>query len=131
MKQRIRNYMKVMVLAAGVLSLSLAVAPTSSATGVNVFTKACSGQSTDGVCGATSSGDFTTLMKNIVNILFVVLGIASVLMIIIGGIRYTTSNGDSGQVTSAKNTIMYAVVGLVVAIMAYAIVNFVLGSFKS
>ena len=47
-------------------------------------------------------------------------------MIIIGGIKYVTSNGDSSGVTSAKNTILYAVVGLVVAVMAYTIVNFVL-----
>ena len=47
------------------------------------------------------------------------------IVLIIGGIRYVISSGDSGQVQSAKNTILYAVVGLVVVIMAYAIVNFV------
>ena len=46
-------------------------------------------------------------------------------MIVIGGVRYTVSNGDSNAVTGAKNTIMYAIVGLVVAIIAYALVNFV------
>jgi hypothetical protein len=51
-------------------------------------------------------------------------------MIVIGGIKYTTSNGDSSAITSAKNTILYSVVGLVVAILAFAIVNFVLGAFK-
>ena len=50
-------------------------------------------------------------------------------MLIIGGIRYTVSGGDSGAVTSAKNTILYAVVGIIVAVLAYAIVNFVLTSF--
>ena len=53
-------------------------------------------------------------------------GILSVIMLIWGGILYTTSSGDSNKVTTAKNTIMYAVIGLVVAIFAYAIVNFVL-----
>ena len=48
------------------------------------------------------------------------------IMLIWGGILYTTSSGDSNKVTTAKNTIMYAVIGLVVAIFAYAIVNFVL-----
>ena len=47
-------------------------------------------------------------------------------MLIWGGILYTTSAGDSNKVTTAKNTIMYAVIGLVIAIFAYAIVNFVL-----
>ena len=46
-------------------------------------------------------------------------------MLIIGGFRYVTSNGDSSQVTAAKNTIMYSVIGLIIAIFAYGIVNFV------
>lgn len=66
------------------------------------------------------------MIKKVVNLLLWAIGIISVIMIIIGGIRYATSNGDSNQVTAAKNTIMYAVIGLVIAIFAYAIVNFVL-----
>ena len=66
------------------------------------------------------------LIKKVVNLLLWAIGIISVIMIIIGGIRYAISNGDSNQVTAAKNTIMYAVIGLVIAIFAYAIVNFVL-----
>ena len=65
------------------------------------------------------------LIKKVVNLLLWAIGIVSVIMIIIGGIRYATSNGDSNQVSAAKNTIMYAVIGLVIAIFAYAIVNFV------
>lgn len=66
------------------------------------------------------------LVNTVVNILLWAIGLISVIMIIIGGIRYATSNGDSNAVTGAKNTIMYAVIGLVIAIFAYAIVNFVL-----
>ena len=66
-----------------------------------------------------------TLVKNIINILLWAIGIVSVIMLIIGGFRYVTSNGDSSQVTAAKNTIMYSVIGLIIAIFAYAIVNFV------
>jgi ABC-type Na+ efflux pump permease subunit len=51
-------------------------------------------------------------------------------MIVVGGIRYTTSNGNASQVKEAKDTILYAVVGLVVAIMSFSIVNFVLGRFS-
>ena len=50
-------------------------------------------------------------------------------MLIIGGIRYTTSNGDQQAVQNAKNTILYAVVGLVIATLAFAAINFVIGSF--
>ena len=56
----------------------------------------------------------------------VVVGILAVVMIIIGGIQYTTSGGDQAAVTKAKNTILYGIVGLVIAILAYAIVNFVI-----
>ncbi len=55
-----------------------------------------------------------------------VLGAAAVIMIVIGGIRYTVSGGDSSAVKGAKDTILYAVIGVVVALLAYAIVNFVI-----
>jgi len=69
------------------------------------------------------------LLKKIVNLLLYVIGAVAVIMIVVGGIKYVVSNGDSSAVTSAKNTIFYAVIGIVVAILAYAIVNFVITSF--
>lgn len=80
--------------------------------------------------GNGSAEDLPDRIKTIVNILLFLLGAIAVIMIIIGGIRYATSNGDAGSVKGAKDTILYAVIGLVVAILAYAIVNFVLGAFK-
>jgi len=71
------------------------------------------------------------VFKTITNVLLFVIGAISVIMLIIGGIRYTVSGGDSGAVTSAKNTILYAIVGIVVAILAFAVVNFVIGSFAN
>lgn len=68
-------------------------------------------------------------IQDIVNVLLYVIGAVAVIMLVLGGIRYTTSNGDSNQVTAAKNTIMYAIIGIVVAILAYAIVNFVISAF--
>lgn len=65
------------------------------------------------------------IIRKIINTLMFLLGSVSVLMIIYGGIRYTISGGNTENVVAAKNTILYAVIGLVVAIMAYAIVNFV------
>jgi hypothetical protein len=67
----------------------------------------------------------------IVNTLLFVMGATAVIMLLIGGLRYVTSNGDSVAITSAKNTILYAVVGMVVAFMAYALINFVLASFTA
>lgn len=65
------------------------------------------------------------IFQIIVNVILFIVGAVAVIMIVIGGVRYTVSNGDSNAVTGAKNTIMYAIVGLVVAIIAYALVNFV------
>ena len=67
-----------------------------------------------------------SIFNTIVNALLFLIGAISVVMLIIGGIRYTLSAGDSGNVTAAKNTILYAIVGLIVAFLAFAIVNFVL-----
>ena len=105
------------------------------ASAINVFDKGCSaagstasGSNTDGVCGAKGEKVEDTA-KNIINTLLYVVGIVAVLMIIIGGIRYAASNGDSSAIQGAKNTVLYAVIGLIVAIMAFAIVNFVVGRF--
>jgi glucose uptake protein GlcU len=68
-------------------------------------------------------------IKNLVNSLLYVLGAVSVIVIIIAGIFYTTSSGDAALVTKAKNTLLYAVVGLIVALLSYAIVNYVIVQF--
>ncbi|HSE29098.1 MAG TPA: pilin [Candidatus Saccharimonadales bacterium] len=82
------------------------------------------------LCAAASGDDSlfgaNSIWNNILNALTFVVGAIAVLMIIIGSIRYAVSGGDQAQVTSAKNTIIYAVVALIVAVMANAIVNFVL-----
>ena len=82
-------------------------------------------------CAGSGSGTPTTLFGDtgifgkIVNIMLFIVGAVAVIMLIIGGIRYVTSNGAQDQVTAAKNTIMYAIIGIIVAVLAYAIVNFV------
>jgi hypothetical protein len=66
------------------------------------------------------------VMTDIINILLLLVGIVSVLVIIIGGLRMVLSAGDSQAVASARNTIVYALIGLAVAFSAYALVNFVI-----
>ena len=78
------------------------------------------------VCKGTNKNSLYVLIGNVVNLLLTIAGIIAVIMIVIGGIRYTTSAGDAGQTKSARDTIIYAVAGLVIAIMAFAIVNWVL-----
>ena len=79
------------------------------------------------ICLFGSGCAFTT----IVNTALFLLGSIAVLMLIYGGIRYTISGGNEKSVTAAKNTILYAVVGIIIAVLAYAIVNFVITALLS
>ncbi len=72
------------------------------------------------------SRDLMTILQLIINVALGVIGFVAVVMIIMGGVQYTTSSGDTAKVTKAKNTILYGVVGLVIALLAFAIVNFIL-----
>lgn len=120
MTQKIRNFILVALTVLGLGTMTLIPASdTYATTATNNVTKGFQ---------ATDAGNGKTLQQNIrrvVNIILFLLGAIAVLMIILGGVRYVLSNGEASQVTAAKNTILYAVIGLVVAILAYAIVNFV------
>lgn len=76
--------------------------------------------------GTENTTELPDLFKNIINTALYVVGAVSVLMLIYGGIRYTISGGNTQDVTAAKNTVLYAIVGIVVSLLAYAIVNFVI-----
>lgn len=65
------------------------------------------------------------IVNTVINTMLFITGLLSVVMIIYAGIRYVTANGDKSKVTSAQNTLLYAIVGLVVSIVAYALVNWV------
>lgn len=88
------------------------------------------GESSDDCSADTEEGvsNVNGAITQIVDILSVLVGIIAVIMIIFGGFRYITSGGDSSKVGSAKNTIIYAIVGLVIVAFAQFIVKFVLGS---
>jgi lysylphosphatidylglycerol synthetase-like protein (DUF2156 family) len=90
--------------------------------GTNLDTQVgqCNSDVTTGTTGVNK------VITDIVNIFSVIVGIVSVVMIIYGGFRYVTSGGDSGNVSNAKNTIIYAIIGLVIVALAQFIVQFVL-----
>lgn len=71
------------------------------------------------------------IVPKVINTLLFFVGVLAVIMLIFGGIRYIVSGGDSNKVKDAKNTIIYAIVGLVLSLLAYAIVNWVIGLFSS
>lgn len=123
----------------GLVALPLAVASPAYADDTDPTLGGSSGGTSDPISGIqdgvkkiggtkTGTDDFTGKVKLVVNTLLFLLGAIAVVMLILGGIKYTTSNGDANQIKSAKDTILYAVIGIIVALMAYAIVNFVIGA---
>lgn len=92
--------------------------------------QACQGiaDTSGGSCSSGRSGsEINKIITNVINLLSVVVGIVAVIMIIFGGFKFVTSGGESNSVASAKHTLMYALVGLVVVALAQLIVHFVLG----
>ena len=81
-------------------------------------------------CAESESESFGGLVRRIINIFSIVVGSVSVIMIIIGGFRYIISGGDSAGVSAAKNTILYAIVGLVIVLFSQIIIRFVISNFK-
>jgi hypothetical protein len=81
-------------------------------------------------CGTpdTSTTGIQSLAGHIVNIFSIIVGIVSIIMIIYGGFRYITSGGDSNAVGGAKNTLIYAIVGLIIVALAQVLVHFVLST---
>lgn len=81
-------------------------------------------------CPKDLFGD-TGVFKQITNTVLYIVGIIAVIMLIVGGIKYVISGGDAKKVTDAKNTVLYAIIGLVIAFLAFAIVNFVISALPS
>lgn len=103
----------------------LAVPAAAHAAPVDVL-NSCRADSNSTVCKGGGGGVFE-ILKGVINLLITIAGIVSVIMIIVGGIKYSTSGGDAKAISSGKDTIVYSVIGLVIAIMSFAIVNFILG----
>jgi hypothetical protein len=123
--------MKNITLAIAAVLTVLAVGAATPAFAACTSAKDCvsSGLNAAGGNATNTPTDAGSVIKTVVNALLYILGAVAVIMIVLGGIRYTISQGDSSAVTAAKNTILYAVIGLLVAIFAYAIVNFVVTRF--
>lgn len=84
-----------------------------------------------GQTGTDCTGDsVTNVVAAVVQILSIVVGVAAVLVIIISGLKYVTSAGDSNKISSAKNTLVYALIGLAVAAFAQVLVRYVIGIVK-
>ena len=80
--------------------------------------------------GSGSNQNLPDIITTIINVMLFIAAALAVIMIIYGGIRYITAHGDEKQVKVAKDTIVYSVAGLIIAILAYALVAFIFNSFK-
>ena len=96
------------------------------------FDQVCSGSGASSpVCTEKNKGGNplfgpTGIITKVIQLMSIIVGVASVFMIIVGGMRYIFSHGDSGAINQARNTVVYAIAGLVVALASQAIVAFVL-----
>lgn len=77
-------------------------------------------------CDPNASNEISSLIETIVNIMSIFVGVISVIMVIISGFKFITAQGDPQSISSARNTLTYALVGLVVAALAQVLVHFVL-----
>ncbi len=80
--------------------------------------------------GGGSNQNLPDIITTIINVMLFIAAALAVIMIIYGGIRYITAHGDEKQVKVAKDTIVYSVAGLIIAIIAYALVTFIFNRFK-
>ncbi len=132
--ERVKNFVMAGVIAfAGV---GLALAPVA-ASATDAEYEACLNAATTPAakvkCGTDASGlsssntlDLQEMIRKIINTILYVVGVLAVVMVIWGGIQYTISAGDQKKVTNAKNTILYGLIGVVISVLAYSIVQFVL-----
>ena len=90
--------------------------------------KGSAGQACASACNTTAT--LPGIIGSITKVLIFLVGALAVLFVIVGALRYTVSNGDAKRVADAKNTLTYAITGLVLSILAYAIVKFVITNIK-
>lgn len=130
-----KTWITLMAIFAILFVVTLSVAPANAAVDIDRYAK-CGSNVSKGCSADPGSPDYdvsagkTTINKtiaNIINVFSYIVGTIAVIMLIYGGFRYVTSGGDSGAISSAKNTILYAIVGLVIVAISQAIVWFVLG----
>lgn len=121
MKKILRIILPVLVLGAVLVGVSGAVDVSALTLQEGAEAARCDG------CPKNLFGD-AGVFKKITNTILYIVGIMAVIMLIIGGVKYVISGGDAKKVTDAKNTVLYAIIGLVVAFLAFAIVNFVISA---
>ncbi len=115
-----------MVLFFGSFATLMVASPAYAATPPTPTEEACKAISSGADCKSSKGLDFGGLIKTLIKVFAAIIGIAAVIMIMVSGFKYITASGDSAKVTSAKNTIIYAIIGLIIAALAQVIVRYVI-----
>ena len=120
------------ILTAGMLMIGLLGVFTPAVSAANGIDICSNGNENSVYCKNKSSGETQVngIIKTIVEVLLTAVGAISIIMIVIGGIMFALSSGDAQKAAKARNTVLYAVVGLIVSVFASAIVNFVFDGFN-
>ncbi len=119
------------------LSLTASLFGFSTATSLPVFaetTNICNSSASEAAkkaAGCYGSSNFQTLLVTILNSIIGIVGLVAVIFVITGGVQYITSSGDAGKALKAKNTILYASIGIAICALAFAIVNWVISIIPS
>jgi hypothetical protein len=121
-----------------VVPLAVPMAVASAANTINPGSEACGGVggslTASGTCTSSTGGSTSGIQKFLdwaINLFSAIVGIIAVVMVIVGGLKYITSGGDSNKVGSAKNTLLYAIIGLIIVVMAQIIIHFVIHEVNS
>lgn len=135
------KYIKIFI---AVLSLTVIISIASAAANglnniprVNILADSFVGDACNGLTNITSSGcskgsdTVKSVAKAVVTVMSIIIGVIAVIMILIAGIRFVTAGGDSNRVASAKNTLIYAIIGLFIAVIAQLIIHYVLSTANS
>lgn len=133
MIQKFKRLMLITVASLSLLTPAALVPVLNGVASADIATNLCTGSqaaSDSGSSTCTTTGDpssgLTSLAKTVTKWFSIIVGAISIIMIIYGGFRYITSGGDSGRVGNAKNTLLYAIIGLIIVALAQLIVNFVI-----
>lgn len=127
-----KNRLQVLVLAMVMLLPAVAVAVPAQTSAINVFSDCTGAAATTAVCkavpnpGKPGTNPAIHIIKVAITIVSIIIGVAAVIMIILAGLAMVTSNGDPQAIAKARTSIIYALIGLIVAALAETIVAFVL-----
>lgn len=123
---------KALCLSLGVFSLLAVPVLVPAIASADILSDVCSGSNLDTSGNSTDCDDNGTnagidgILRQVIKIFSIIVGFVAVVMIIVGGIKYITSGGEAGNISGAKNTIIYAVIGLIIVALAQVLVHYVL-----